>query len=95
MYFEFLLFTRRCFPSVSSASLAISKTDDVITENGFFFFSFFFCVAGSQAQAYDRPGTVLQQSGCFFFLPPPLPLLALLVYYTDASLTMTIENATE
>lgn len=37
MYSEFLLFTWCCFLSVSSAGLAISKTDDVITENGFFF----------------------------------------------------------
>lgn len=69
MYFEFLLFTRRCFLSVSSASLAISKTDDVITENCFFFPAFF--CGWLTAQAYDRPGTVLQQSGC----SPPRPPL--------------------
>lgn len=75
MYFEFLLFTRRRFLSVSSASLAISKTDDVITENGFFFFSLCFFCRWLTAQAYDRPGTVLQQSGCFFpfFFSPYRP----------------------
>lgn len=99
MYFEqcFFLFTQRCFLSVSLASLAFSKTDDVITENGFFLPS-----TGAQLKPYDRPGTVLQQSACFFFLCVFALFFSLLsafsafpVYYADASLTMIIENATE
>lgn len=67
MYFEFLLFTRRCFLSVSSASLAISKTDDVITENGFFFLFFSFFVAGSQLKPMIALGLFCSNQAVFFF----------------------------
>lgn len=75
MYFEFLLFTRRRFLSVSSASLAISKTDDVITENGFFFFLCFFLSAGSQLKPMIALGLFCSNQVVFFlfFFPLTVP----------------------
>lgn len=74
MHSEFLVFTRRCFLSVSSASLAISKTDDVITENGSFF-----PLAGAPLKPMIALGQFCSNQAvfffCFFYLPSPLPAL--------------------
>lgn len=61
MYFVGVFFffppTQSCFLSVSSAILAISKTDDVITENGFL-------LAHSSSPMIAR-GLLCSNQGCF------------------------------